>query len=588
MENRNSLTAILLVVAGVAYNTVSGPSPRSAPSGTGSNKVVATTNHVNPKADESPWETLREFLKKRGDADPEFLIVTLPDPVDTHLSLLFDRGIESVQNAASALDYSFDRYWIPWRDNPYNATDKTDVREQQEAQRRAREEQPGVLLFRRPLLQKPGLQKKEARHDLIVFVVGETPTSGINSSEFEKAVGYIRDSGGKLPKSKLASAPGVTIRVSGPVFSGSLPSLAAVIDTGELFQVVSGSTTSIASQREFKKQVPSFQTTLHPDNFASCTFLNRIGDESGRTGNSPASVAILSEGDTSFGEGFRDDGTGNYPDPENDPTNANACNDPRVKVLNFSFPRDIARLRNAYHEDFLAAPVPDAYKSLPREGVSLSLKDPNDGHDNVPNFSREHTPLSQEAVLLSLAAALRQEGARYAAIAATDPLDTFFLARFLVANTPDIRLYQLDADLLFVRPPESLPLTGMLSITTYPLVVKNQSWVRPGTHDRKAFASRYSEGIYNATLFLLHGSDRMLDYGSPWGGTTGVPPLWLTASGRNGYWPVALLTENTKQQHEPDELMVSSPASSSKSLAVDPPAEYPSLLVSPLTPPTSI
>ena len=44
-------------------------------------------------------------------SDFRFLIATVPDPVASHLSIEFDRALESLQRAAAVEGYSFERYW---------------------------------------------------------------------------------------------------------------------------------------------------------------------------------------------------------------------------------------------------------------------------------------------------------------------------------------------------------------------------------------------------------------------------------------------------------------------------------------------
>jgi len=46
-----------------------------------------------------------------------FVIATVPDPVSTHLPLLFDRTIEVIQQAAQDDGYSYDSSWFPWNDS---------------------------------------------------------------------------------------------------------------------------------------------------------------------------------------------------------------------------------------------------------------------------------------------------------------------------------------------------------------------------------------------------------------------------------------------------------------------------------------
>ena len=46
--------------------------------------------------------------------DVHFAIALVPDPVSTHLSLLFDRIVESTQQAVQDDNYSYDASWFPW------------------------------------------------------------------------------------------------------------------------------------------------------------------------------------------------------------------------------------------------------------------------------------------------------------------------------------------------------------------------------------------------------------------------------------------------------------------------------------------
>jgi hypothetical protein len=50
--------------------------------------------------------------------DLESIVVTAPDPIRTHLALMFDRIIESVQWAAADTSFTFVRYSFPWREIP--------------------------------------------------------------------------------------------------------------------------------------------------------------------------------------------------------------------------------------------------------------------------------------------------------------------------------------------------------------------------------------------------------------------------------------------------------------------------------------
>ena len=45
------------------------------------------------------------------------MIVTIPDPRHTHLSLQFDRTLEAIQQAAQDEKYTYDSSWLPWKSN---------------------------------------------------------------------------------------------------------------------------------------------------------------------------------------------------------------------------------------------------------------------------------------------------------------------------------------------------------------------------------------------------------------------------------------------------------------------------------------
>jgi len=49
-------------------------------------------------------------------------ILIVPNPVETHLPLVFDRLIEAVQQAVQDSGYNFDSAWFPW-----NSTKKSDT-----------------------------------------------------------------------------------------------------------------------------------------------------------------------------------------------------------------------------------------------------------------------------------------------------------------------------------------------------------------------------------------------------------------------------------------------------------------------------
>ena len=185
--------------------------------------------------------------------------------------------------------------------------------------------------------------------------------------------------------------------------------------------------------------------------------------------------------------------------------------------------------------------------------LPFAMGEPTYGDDKPPSLSATQTPVSQEAALLSIANTLRRERVRFAVISSTDPLDNIFLIRFLRTHCPDLRMITFESDLLYVRAATEFPATGVMLVTTYPLFLQNQVWTGYGSsEDRVQFVSMGSEGTYNAFRSILMdsaggvpaGGDRPLDYQVPFEPHTRKPPVWLTVTTPNGYWPLAVLGDD--------------------------------------------
>src|SRR5689334_8641626 len=46
--------------------------------------------------------------------DMEFLIATVPDPLDSRFGYNFDSTLDAIQMAIESQGYVLDRYWLPW------------------------------------------------------------------------------------------------------------------------------------------------------------------------------------------------------------------------------------------------------------------------------------------------------------------------------------------------------------------------------------------------------------------------------------------------------------------------------------------
>jgi len=111
----------------------------------------------------------------------ESMIALVPDPVHTHLALRFDRYIDVLQQALQdgtsekSPGWVYVSQWLPWDPVPYQSSQDPIDRTNVHGFDTDRECAPGVLIFRRNRYQ----QARVRGEYMIVFLVGESPTSGI-------------------------------------------------------------------------------------------------------------------------------------------------------------------------------------------------------------------------------------------------------------------------------------------------------------------------------------------------------------------------------------------------------------------------
>ncbi len=487
------------------------------------------------------------------------MIATLPDPELTHLSMVFDRYIESITSAAADGDladqrYSFNSYWFPWQPQTQEEPDPI-KRKVAEKDRDKRVNTPGILLFR---------QRNDPNDLLIVFLVGESPTAGINRIAFLQAWAY---------RQKLEKNPSLPVcggapcaAILGPSFTGSLPSLKRLLNDDSLRPlpptvVISGTATGIPPPED-----PAAATnlaSLKPAHFCTTVETETNRQAALETYLGPSlfdSFALLREDETLYGEG----------EPGTSPR-ANAGSEPLV----LRYPRGLARVRN------LSGQLPGLNTLTPQNGrypeLPLDLRDA--GQDTIRSFGQQ-TPVSQEAVLFEIAATLRREHKRYVGIIATDPLDALFLIRSIRALVPNVRIIIFHADQLFARAATTWGLRGIIAVSSYPLVSRNQFYKPTKRPRRTEFPDEGAEGEYNAfrRMFLVSplpptgnpgdgvdpwcsqaprvsssaiqiDGDYLLDYTDPFAaesrshnGMTNKPSIWIDVLGQNAWWPAAVLS----------------------------------------------
>ncbi len=160
------------------------------------------------------WTPEEDLRKSAHGYEVEFLIATVPDPIDSPQGHSFDQVVDAIQRTIEKKNgYVLDRSWLPWEldRRPKPKSDKTGDPET------LRQSNPGVLLFRHGRersrhVDHPGL--------CVVFLIGETPIGGIHKRAFTKALTMMSAAGHPVEK---------PVAVLGPYFSGSQNSLQFVI-----------------------------------------------------------------------------------------------------------------------------------------------------------------------------------------------------------------------------------------------------------------------------------------------------------------------------------------------------------------------
>lgn len=465
-------------------------------------------------------------LPKEGAPTPEFLIVTLPDPISTHLSLYFDRTVDALEAAAQQQGLFLDQYWLPWpvpggQAPPGDTAQDIRVTAILNAYRGG---QPGLMILSAHDRGDGAAATSTGSRVVYAFLVSESPTSGINKVQFANAVNYADVlSGGASP----------AVHVVGPFFSGSAPSAIAMTKNlpskGARLDFVSGTITSRAQGDALRASL-KFKQTLHDDQQAGVFLLNFLQENGLTRSGGGGNVAILQEDETVYGAA---PGIPGFP-----------------HVRRIKFPRELSRLRNAAADHVQVLPSAESqYVAGPSDQISWNWKDASKDEDALPAYSGSQAALSQQSVLLSIADIIRQENIKYVGISATDIFDILFLSKFLKATAPNTRIFVLDADLLMVKASdEGRELDGTLAVTTYPLLARNADWTEPVPRQSsvEVFPSRISEGLYNAVLFQLDPTTYkgVREYADPISDREGKsandrPPLWLTIVGRTGFWAMS-------------------------------------------------
>ncbi len=396
---------------------------------------------------------LEEYTNLYHASKFQFLIALVPDPDESGHIDYFDAVLEGVEDAVSAgtrsgkfnRNYVRDHHWFPW-----SSSDKEKIKA------RCWEHKPGVVLYR-PL-------DSAAREPLAVLLVGEAPTWGVREQQLLTALEQVGKQG----------AHSSDIAILGPTFSGSAPSLAAVIasyvekakaekekaekEKAEkekrspeqpepsrdiLFRVASGTATGglvqstlvvpPASGRGYRV---SYRSAIPGDALLLSTILDYLAKTSGSSG-ARAKTVVLTESMTAYGESV----------------SIRAETDRGRLPLQLRFPPNLASIRTAYVDVDLSDPknpvlvAPSGARATPQESLGeLS----------------EQTPITHDLALAAVLRELKEQAVRNVGIVATDARDVVFMARRIKLQLPDVRLFTIGFDIRYLHPDHASVLNGML------------------------------------------------------------------------------------------------------------------------------
>ena len=485
MKQGGAFLAIILAISGMLSVTSPGGRLPGKQAST-SSKSDASESKAQAAAtryQESVESTIERFCKPFGDPSEkrskepfngceksQFLIAILPDPVHTHLALYFDRGIEAIQLAAQRSGYVFDSAILPW--DRVSVTDSSDPDKQQKAldERKQTEDQPGLLIFRRPP-QDPRSGSQTERDagasdhpvgSLFVLVVGETPTSGINREQFRSALFSMNSPAWGQHDVFRTSA----LRILGPTFSGSLQSLNSELQAAARSfnsiraYIYSGSVTATDSISKFTNYLGlnralldgHFASFQENDQFILDRFMRFVEQQHYQLSD----IAILSEDETVYGDVGKTTAT---PTTTSSATPSTASQPaPDGSPITLHFPREISYFRSEYQKENVGQNSTDS-RTPGQTTLTLDLSET--GMDAVKRYAGLQTATSQEAVMIGIIAELQKHHIEFTFLFATDPLDELFLARYLRNSFPQGRVVVSTPDLLFAREQDPL-LRGVL------------------------------------------------------------------------------------------------------------------------------
>ena len=496
-----------------------GTSTHTMPSAAGDPTAVEYTTHTTTKhgvkidlryqVKAHPIGDLGKCLKTQKDVPVEVILATIPDPVASHLPLQFDRDIEALEEAAGVSGYAISQFWLPWEASEAPSAGATDsIRS---AENKAKAEQPGVLVFH-----------AGGGSRLFIFLVGETPTTGIDRVQFAHALLYMKQ---VLEKTATPTRPrgsgcdeASAIRIAGPHFSGSFLGMGEILSSpkrlpeNSCLEIINPESTSQPLIDDFRWALSGAQPLasgsarlLHSapclsgesclvslnlpytsQEQATLTYLGQLGYRT-------ESIAFLGEDESAYSAAH---------------DAANPAADPSKATLELHYPRDLSSLRNRSDSSVSSGAEIDGVK-IPLLSIPVALGEaPHCAQDTPRAFAVDQEASRNDHALETVVERLRRSQTRVLIISASNPLDTLYLLKYFQQHLPNMRFVTLEADEFEIGRPQNVDLTGTLSISDLPLLRdaiqrRHKIGNDPPSFHVVNFASSDTESTYVAASLLI-------------------------------------------------------------------------------------
>ena len=519
-----------------------------------------------------------------------FLILLVPDPDQTSMSHEFDPTLSAALRATESAGF-LARRWSPMPgfpptkndaaqngSNPGSGRDKKIKSTTSAAPSDEKKSpSPGPKRPAAVLSVPTSSSDSDSSIKLLTLLVPESPTWGVDQERLASAIdlidrhGRLHEKPGHSDSSNHVPCISQPIRIIGPAFSGSIDSLAKVLNARiscaprhtDLPSVIIYNGRSVSPNLEPLKFAPPgairFKSTIYT-NTQMATAFRRYLKKTHSFLTAPPRFAVLLESNTAHGQAARQ---GITKDDEADDEEMRKLS---RRVEYFSFPLNISRIREEYAARGYFSSGEQTKLQSPDRFSPMEMAGQRGEGDLIPVVSPGPSAMGGELALSQSLLAIERGRFNWAAITATNTYDRLFLAEKVRGACPDIRLCFMTASTLDVHHTATPYLRGTIVFSTYPLDPISQTWTASpgwqGTRKRVtkiSFGNYFEEGIYNATVahlsdLELDKTPDLLDYAYPAAAPQkgAVPSVWISVIGQRSLYPLIVQEPDEDWKYGPD------------------------------------